>query len=42
MADNLKLGLVGADAAGQVWGAVAHMLALRGIERIELGALCTT
>jgi predicted dehydrogenase len=42
MADKLKLGLVGADAAGQGWGPVAHMPALRGIEQIELAALCTS
>ena len=42
MADKLKLGLVGADAAGQGWGPVAHMPALNGIEEIELAALCTS
>ena len=41
MAEKLKLGLVGADAAGQGWGPVAHIPALRGIEQIELAALCT-
>lgn len=42
MADKLKLGLVGADAAGQGWGPAAHIPALRGIEQIELAALCTS
>ena len=42
MTDKLKLGLVGADAAGQGWGPVAHIPALRGIEQIELAALCTS
>jgi len=42
MADKLKLGLVGADTAGQGWGPVAHIPALRGIEQIELAALCTS
>lgn len=42
MADKLKLGLVGADAAGRGWGPAAHMPALRGIEQIELAALCTS
>jgi predicted dehydrogenase len=42
MADKLKLGLVGADASGKGWGPTAHMPALRGIEQIELAALCTS
>jgi len=42
MAKKLKLGLVGADAAGRGWGPVAHIPALRGIEQIELAALCTS
>lgn len=42
MASKLKLGLVGADASGQGWGPVAHIPALRGIEQIELAALCTS
>ena len=42
MAEKLKLGLVGADAAGRGWGPAAHMPALRGIEQIELAALCTS
>ena len=42
MTDKLKLGLVGADAAGRGWGPAAHMPALRGIEQIELAALCTS
>ena len=42
MADKLKLGLVGADAAGKGWGPVAHMPALHAIEQIELAALCTS
>ncbi|MDH3674139.1 MAG: Gfo/Idh/MocA family oxidoreductase [Anaerolineae bacterium] len=42
MAKKLKLGLVGADAAGMGWGPVAHIPALRGIEQVELAALCTS
>ena len=42
MADTLKLGLVGADAAGQGWGPVAHLPAIRALEEIELAALCTS
>ena len=42
MTDKLKLGLVGADAAGKGWGPAAHIPALRGIEQIELAALCTS
>jgi predicted dehydrogenase len=42
MTNKLKLGLVGADAAGHGWGPAAHMPALRGIEQIELAALCTS
>lgn len=42
MAKKLKLGLVGADAAGNGWGPVAHIPALSGIEQIELTALCTS
>jgi len=42
MTSKLKLGLVGADAAGQGWGPAAHMPALSGIEEIELAALCTS
>lgn len=42
MTQPLRLGLVGADAAGRGWGPVAHMPALGGIEQIELAALCTS
>ncbi len=42
MTNKLKLGLVGADAAGRGWGPAAHMPALRGIAQIELAALCTS
>ena len=42
MANKLKLGLVGADAAGRGWGPVAHMPALCEIEQIELAPLCTS
>ena len=42
MTNILKLGLVGADAAGKGWGPAAHMPALGGIEQIELVALCTS
>ena len=42
MANKLKLGLVGSDAAGKGWGPAAHMPALREIKEIELAALCTS
>jgi predicted dehydrogenase len=42
MTDKIKLGLVGADAAGRGWGPAAHMPALREIKQIELAALCTS
>ena len=42
MANKLKLGLVGADAAGRSWGPAAHIPALREIEQIDLAALCTS
>jgi len=42
MTNILKLGLVGADAAGKGWGPAAHMPALSGIEQIEVAALCTS
>ena len=42
MPEKQKLGLVGADAVGKGWGPVAHIPALRGIEQIELAALCTS
>lgn len=42
MAETLRLGLVGADAAGRGWGPTAHIPALRGLEQIELAALCTS
>lgn len=42
MNDRLRVGLVGADAAGKGWGPMAHMPALRGLEQIELAALCTS
>ncbi len=42
MANKLKLGLVGADAAGRSWGPAAHIPALREIEQIDLVAICTS
>jgi predicted dehydrogenase len=42
MAKPLRLGLVGADANGRGWAPVAHIPALRGIEQIELTAVCTS
>lgn len=42
MAERLRVGLVGADAAGRGWGPVAHIPALRGLEEIELAAVCTS
>lgn len=42
MTRPLRLGLVGADATGRGWGPAAHIPALRGIEQIELAALCTS
>ncbi|WP_411965033.1 Gfo/Idh/MocA family protein [Haloferax sp. YSMS24] len=42
MTNKLKVGLVGADAAGRSWGPVSHIPALHGIEQIELAALCTS
>ncbi|MDJ0960969.1 MAG: Gfo/Idh/MocA family oxidoreductase [Acidimicrobiia bacterium] len=42
MNDKVRVGLVGADAAGAGWGPVAHMPALRALENLELAALCTS
>ena len=42
MTNPLRLGLVGADAKGRGWGPVAHIPALRGIDQVELVALCTS
>jgi len=42
MTNKLKLGLVGADAAGRSWAPVSHIPALRGIKEIDLVALCTS
>lgn len=42
MADRLRLGLVGADAAGASWGSVAHIPALEAVDGIELAAVCTS
>jgi hypothetical protein len=38
MADKLKLGLVGAHAAGRGWGPAAHIPALRVIEAKPSGS----
>ena len=37
----VRVGLVGADAAGKGWGAVAHVPALAAVDGIELAAVCT-
>ncbi len=42
MTEPLRVGLVGADAAGRGWGPVAHIPALRGMVQVELAALCTS
>lgn len=38
---KIRVGLVGADAAGKGWGAVAHVPALAAANGIELAAICT-
>lgn len=38
---TIRVGLVGADASGKGWGAVAHVPALAAVEGIELAAVCT-
>jgi predicted dehydrogenase len=41
MTDTLRVGLVGADAAGRGWAPTAHIPAIEAVEGIELGAVCT-
>jgi predicted dehydrogenase len=42
MADIVRVGLVGASAAGSGWSSVAHIPALHAAEGIELAAVCTS
>lgn len=42
MTKRLRLGLVGADAGGRGWAPLAHIPAIRGLEEVELSALCTS
>jgi len=42
MTKRLHLGLVGADAGGKGWAPLAHIPAIRGLEEVELSAVCTT
>ena len=42
MPDNVRVGLVGADASGSGWGSVAHIPGLAAAEGIELAAVCTS
>ena len=41
MTDTVRVGLVGADAAGGSWGSVAHIPAIRAADGVELAAVCT-
>lgn len=38
----VRVGLVGADAAGRGWGPAAHVPALRALSDVELAAVCTS
>lgn len=38
----MRVGLVGASAAGQVWSSFAHVPALQAADGIELAAVCTS
>lgn len=42
MADIVRVGLVGASAAGSGWSSVAHIPALHAAKGIELAAVCTS
>jgi predicted dehydrogenase len=42
MADVVRVGLVGASAAGSGWSSVAHIPALLAADGIELAAVCTS
>lgn len=42
MADNVRVGLVGASAAGTGWSSIAHVPGLRAAKGIELAAVCTS
>ena len=42
MADIVRVGLVGASAAGSGWSSVAHIPALHAAHGIELAAVCTS
>ena len=38
---SLRIGLVGADAAGTGWGPTAHIPAIAAVDGVELAAVCT-
>ena len=42
MTDVVRVGLVGASAAGSGWSSVAHIPALHAADGIELAAVCTS
>lgn len=42
MTRRLRIGLVGADANGKGWAPMAHIPAIRGLEDVELWAVCTS
>ncbi len=42
MADKIRIGIVGAAANGNSWGARAHIPALRTLPEYEIKAICTT
>ncbi|NNC41599.1 MAG: Gfo/Idh/MocA family oxidoreductase [Acidimicrobiia bacterium] len=42
MADIVRVGLVGASAAGSGWSSVAHIPALHAADGVELAAVCTS
>lgn len=41
MSEQLRVGIVGADAKGQGWAPLAHFPALRALPEFEIAALCT-
>jgi predicted dehydrogenase len=42
MAGDVRVGLVGASAAGAGWSSIAHVPGIRAAEGIELAAVCTS
>ncbi len=42
MKKTIRVGLVGADADGKGWAPLAHIPAIRGLEEVELAAVCTS